>query len=309
MRIQDLFARIRENVNNDSENITAQSTAELNITQTNSQPQETKIGIAGSSDQFERFKPNPLDQMMAMSPQHLLESSLVSNKAAEIPMDESFRRNTPASELIPNTYDSTSTVRSEIWRANLTDNDLIPSPSPTENFRYNLEYHLKNLANDPNRFNDELTKIYGDNYDVGKAESLRQRVIAGDFSWLPKIEAKSDSTLDGKFAAFDPSTNVIYVNDSKRQPILGSFASPLEELTYRNAYNKAIWTAMRRELDPADADNTQNRYLGTISIDGQPRNIEWIVLQDLFGGFGKKTGQGASEDSALSIAALQKRWR
>jgi hypothetical protein len=43
--------------------------------------------------------------------------------------------------------------------------------------------------------------------------AFRQKASSGDFSWLPKIEFKSEETLQGGNGAFDASRNVVYLND------------------------------------------------------------------------------------------------
>jgi hypothetical protein len=69
------------------------------------------------------------------------------------------------------------------------------------------------LASDKNKFHSLMKEVYGANYDATAAEGFRQRAVKGDYSWLPKIEFKSDAVLRGGNGAYDSSRNVVYIND------------------------------------------------------------------------------------------------
>jgi hypothetical protein len=69
------------------------------------------------------------------------------------------------------------------------------------------------LAGNPEKFHSLMKEVYGSNYDRSAAESFRQKALAGDFSWLPKIESQSEQTLQGANGAYDASRNVVYLND------------------------------------------------------------------------------------------------
>lgn len=71
-------------------------------------------------------------------------------------------------------------------------------------------------ARDPEQFHALMRTIYGANYDVEKAEELRRKALAGDFSWLPRVEYASDAELRGANGAYDAQNGVIYLNESKR---------------------------------------------------------------------------------------------
>ncbi|MCK5921838.1 MAG: hypothetical protein KAG66_12905 [Methylococcales bacterium] len=44
------------------------------------------------------------------------------------------------------------------------------------------------LAEDPDGFHSLMQSVYGENYNQGEAESLRQRALVNDFGWLPDVQ-------------------------------------------------------------------------------------------------------------------------
>lgn len=54
---------------------------------------------------------------------------------------------------------------------------------------------LSNLASDPKAFHEAMEKAFGEGYDQAKAETIRQQVLAGDFSWMPEIKEVDESVL------------------------------------------------------------------------------------------------------------------
>ena len=77
----------------------------------------------------------------------------------------------------------------------------------------NFKNRFAELAGNPEKFHSLMKEVYGSNYDRSAAESFRQKALAGDFSWLPKIESQSEQTLQGANGAYDASRNVVYLND------------------------------------------------------------------------------------------------
>ena len=71
------------------------------------------------------------------------------------------------------------------------------------------------LAQDRDAFHQMMRTVYGGQYDMAKAESLRRRALAGDVSWLPPIEFRSDAELRGANGAYDARRGVVYLNASK----------------------------------------------------------------------------------------------
>ncbi len=77
------------------------------------------------------------------------------------------------------------------------------------------------LAGKPAEFHAFTKKIFGAGYDQTKAESLRKKALAGDYSWLPKVEFQSRETLQGANGAYAKSKDTIYIaDDLKSNPTL-----------------------------------------------------------------------------------------
>lgn len=76
-------------------------------------------------------------------------------------------------------------------------------------------------AADKTQFDALLHQAFGDKFDAGKAEAIRQQALAGDFSWMPKIELRSSQQLadasgtqgDGVAqGAYAQATDTIYLS-------------------------------------------------------------------------------------------------
>ncbi|HVS03556.1 MAG TPA: DUF4157 domain-containing protein [Thermoanaerobaculia bacterium] len=68
-------------------------------------------------------------------------------------------------------------------------------------------------AADKHAFHQLMRQVYGPGYDVGSAEALRQRTLRGDTGWLPRIEWKSETSLQGGYGAYDAGRDVVYLNE------------------------------------------------------------------------------------------------
>ncbi len=69
---------------------------------------------------------------------------------------------------------------------------------------------LSIFASNP-EFSQKMALAFGDSYDAGILESLRQQLVAGDFSALPKIEVRTRDELNGANGAFSLDNNIIYL--------------------------------------------------------------------------------------------------
>lgn len=67
-------------------------------------------------------------------------------------------------------------------------------------------------AEDPRAFHDLMSSVFGAGYDQQKAESLRQKALAGDFAWLPPVRLIDAATLHGARGAYDAQNGVVYLN-------------------------------------------------------------------------------------------------
>src|SRR5262245_48993737 len=57
-----------------------------------------------------------------------------------------------------------------------------------DDVRSAFEQEFAAKAANKEEFDAFMHQVFGDNYDQGKAEQFRQQALAGDFSFLPKIE-------------------------------------------------------------------------------------------------------------------------
>ena len=77
------------------------------------------------------------------------------------------------------------------------------------------------LAEDPDGFHSLMQSVYGENYNRGEAESLRQRALVNDFGWLPSVEYVDAATLNGGQAAYDTASATIFINRELQGTALG----------------------------------------------------------------------------------------
>ena len=82
--------------------------------------------------------------------------------------------------------------------------DAVPEveePKQVQDARAAFETAFQELAADPKRFEETLKTAFGDDIDVSAAEALRQRVLKGDFAWLPPVSLlSSDHEIQGAYA-------------------------------------------------------------------------------------------------------------
>jgi hypothetical protein len=176
-------------------------------------------------------------------------------------------------------------------RALLTADTKVEIHEPTESevettrrfseARAKFENDLFQMAQRPGEFEAYLTKFYGDNYNTEAGEKLRQQILAHDFSWLPKMEYVSRETLQGHGNAVDPST--IYIDHELigPGPLLSPSGTPYpsgwvsKEGLAHDVHEQGVWTALRSQLDPQDANNVAGREFATIYVNGKPTIVEF----------------------------------
>lgn len=81
---------------------------------------------------------------------------------------------------------------------------------------------LGTLAADHDGFHEVMRRTYGDAYDYAAAERIRQQTLAGDFSWMPRVEVVDASALSDRSgtmpggltagAAYAAETDTIYIS-------------------------------------------------------------------------------------------------
>ena len=78
-------------------------------------------------------------------------------------------------------------------------------------------------ASNPKEFHGFMKQVFGADYNMEKAESFRQKSLAGDFSWLPKIQYVSNAELGGAHGAYDSKSGTVFLNESlKGNPSLAA---------------------------------------------------------------------------------------
>ena len=106
--------------------------------------------------------------------------------------------------------------------SDVTSADKIAASNPAlDKAIKGMQQNLQSLADDPEAFHAALTKSFGDNYDKGTAENIRQQTLAGDFSWMPNIKVVDASSLTDQsgrqgggtgLGAYSAATNTIYIS-------------------------------------------------------------------------------------------------
>lgn len=111
------------------------------------------------------------------------------------------------------------------------------------------------LAGKPAEFHAFTKKIFGAGYDQTKAESLRKKALAGDYSWLPKVEFQSRETLQGANGAYAKSKDTIYIaDDLKSNPALAG-------QTFIEEAGHAIDARINKKDTPGDEGEMFRRVL------------------------------------------------
>lgn len=119
-----------------------------------------------------------------------------------------------------NVYDQWNRVAQDLGQAvsnaatTLTGSQAPATQGTTDTQAQQLfEQQFADMAQDPDAFHATMQQVYGESYDYDTAESLRQRALAGDFSWLPPVRTVSAETLGGANGAYDAEAGVIYLNE------------------------------------------------------------------------------------------------
>jgi hypothetical protein len=168
------------------------------------------------------------------------------------------------------------------------------------------------LAADKGKFQDLMKEVYGKNYDAKAAEGFRQRALHGDYSWLPKIEFKSDAVLRGGNGAYDSSRNVVYINDK--------FLN--DPTRAGKVYSEEVGHFLDTRLNKSDSVGDEGEYFrkllageklsaaekaairadndhGVIYVNGKRTEVEFSIFDDIGDGL-KKVG-GAIADGAKAV--------
>ncbi len=144
-----------------------------------------------------------------------------------------------------------------------------------------------------------LEQVFGNNFDLSKAEKIRLQWQLGDFSLLPVIQVISSSTLNTTLGAYATTTNQIYLSEnwlSNSQP--GAIANVLlEEIghwldTQINSVDTPgdegeLFSALIRGKILSESELqriTSEDDTAVITINGQTIQVEQATISDS-GGF------------------------
>lgn len=190
---------------------------------------------------------------------------------------------------------------------------VAPSDSQAQQaVRSGFQSEFRKAARDPQAFHSLMKEVYGPGYDKAAAESFRRRAMNNDFSWLPKIEFRSNDTLKGGNGAYDSGRNVVYINEKyKNDPAratqvfteeVGHFLDTRLNKTdtpgdegemFRKLLGGQKLSAAEKAEIRADNDH------GVITVDGKKTEVEFSIFDDIGNGL-KKVG-GAIADGAKAV--------
>lgn len=168
-----------------------------------------------------------------------------------------------------------------------------------------MENNLGELAENPEEFHAAMQKSFGNSYDKAKAETIRQQVLAGDFSWMPEIKVVDESVLQDQsgqqgageaFGAYSKNNDTIYLSrqmltedpDKAAQILTEEVGHGLDvrlnasdaagdegDIFSRLVGGEEITTG---ELADLKAENDS----GTITVDGKEVEVEYGFFSKVF---------------------------
>lgn len=160
-------------------------------------------------------------------------------------------------------------------------------------------------AKDPAKFNEMLTKAFGDRWDATAAEGLRQQALRNDFRWMPKVEVVNGSQLADQSGtqgegvgrgAYAKDSDTLYLS---RELLLSDPAAAgrvlTEEMGHAIDARINVQDAAGDEGDIFNAllhgDNVTDAQLqamradndhGTITVNGRQVEVEYGFLKKAF---------------------------
>jgi len=234
-----------------------------------------------------------------------------------VPVGETTRTE-PSSTSVRRGVENLDVNAGEQWLNNLfTDprngrplaNSIAERNQATAEIQTRFQQQFSAVAGDKQKFDELMRQTYGSGYDAAAAEGFRQKALGGDYSWLPKIEFRNDSTLAGGNGAFDASQNKVlinerFLNDPDRAAAIyseevGHFLDTQvnkqdsigdEGEMFRRLLSGENLTTAARTAIQSDNDH------GVITVDGKRTEVEFSIFDDIWDG-AKKVG-GAIVDGA-----------
>jgi len=141
---------------------------------------------------------------------------------------------------------------------------------------------LQPLAQDPAAFTAVIEQTYGTTVDPAKIESLRQKLLAGDMSWMPNVEFVGQETLKGAIGAYDGE--IIYLQQELLNDPSAAVQTFIEESGHAlDNYFNSVDTAgdegeLFRRLVNGEALTVEQIAAirnGVITIDGREIDVEF----------------------------------
>ncbi len=191
-----------------------------------------------------------------------------------------------------------------------------------------FQSRFQDNASDPEAFHSLMQKSFGDQYDQGKAEDIRQQTLNGDFSWMPEVKLVDGATLtdvSGQqngatgMGAYSTDNDTIYLSrdllasdPAKAEEILteevghaldarintsdaaGDEGDIFSKLSHGEEISSDELTALRSENDS-----------GTIMIDGREVEVEYGLFSKIKKGI-KKIGKGIKKGVKKIGSAIKK---
>jgi hypothetical protein len=235
-------------------------------------------------------------------------------------MNLSIRNDLPSLRNLQNAKGAAGSGSLYSLRANTTaPPENAANAAQTAQIQSKMKEQFAAQAADPRAFHDLMSKVYGEGYDQTKAESLRQKALAGDFSWLPPVRLLDSKTLHGANGAYDAQNGVVYINAdiAAKNPALaastfveeagahldtmlnrGDAAGDEGELLRRLMGGEKL---SRQDVAAIKAENDH----GVITVDGKQVSVEfWNPLKSIKNA-AKKVG-GAIKSVGKSIGRAAK---
>ncbi len=227
--------------------------------------QNVNLGVGGTADQFQ----NPQNPGVILA-----ESNSLPSKDLQLPCPE---LTIEPSKIFENLAEYSSTgakakIKTDHSIANNTPSsvagkeEVIPTKESEAITRMQKEFktQFEALAKDPEKFHAALRNIYGKwesdiwpgdssqvpaSYSTEKAEALRQKALAGDYSWLPQVKFVPEKSVlykNGAFSDGPPAT--VYLNeqllnkdpDEATRAYIRGVGRQLDNLTNNPNYNSNI---------------------------------------------------------------------
>ena len=139
-----------------------------------------------------------------------------------------------------------------------------------------FQARLRDKAADAEAFHAILRLAFGDDYDYAKAEQIRQQTLAGDFSWMPKIEIRSDAHFTDVSggqgegvgqAAYSQDRDTIYLSQSVLEA---------DEETALRILTEEVGHALDARLNSTDALGDEGEIFAAI-MEGRELSAEELA--------------------------------